>query len=341
LNTTQAVGEASHEVVFNILEACTGDSMLRLRSPNLWIITISLLAWLIAELMVPSVIRSAYDGQSLEIFNRLINGQDLHPPERYVDAWRGVERRFFVLAGLVVVFWIGLRPPLANLLKPVFHTEPQISPAMVLATAFTIGVLAGVAEVTHLTIRHLVERHPGRDFSWDLLWIGPVSSAVMFLLIAVLLLVITRILTRGNGIAGPISLRLFVLFFSFLAFYSLLESPRLRLFPAAAIILSLGLAWQVTRVAIARSANFNRLARRGLSATVVLLLGLLVYGFLTLPGQIERRNLTKLPAALVQSPNILLIILDTVRAENLSVYGYPISLDVALACQPLYRPVAA
>jgi arylsulfatase A-like enzyme len=37
---------------------------------------------------------------------------------------------------------------------------------------------------------------------------------------------------------------------------------------------------------------------------------------------VEREALAKLPPAPPNAPNVLLIVLDTVRAQNLSVYGY-------------------
>jgi hypothetical protein len=48
-----------------------------------------------------------------------------------------------------------------------------------------------------------------------------------------------------------------------------------------------------------------------------------VAGILMLPRLRERRALGKLPPAAEGVPNVLLLVLDTVRAASLSLYGYP------------------
>jgi glucan phosphoethanolaminetransferase (alkaline phosphatase superfamily) len=52
---------------------------------------------------------------------------------------------------------------------------------------------------------------------------------------------------------------------------------------------------------------------------LVALLGLSIYLWRALP---EYRALAKLPPASPKAPNVLLIVLDTVRAQSLSLYGY-------------------
>ncbi len=270
---------------------------------------------------MPGVIRRAYRGESLEVLNRIITGQAEHPPEFYVREWRSLARRLLALAAAAVAVWFFLRPRLSKLLSPLLHAEPRLSPGATMKLSFAFGVLAGVGEAAHLTVRHLIERHPVRGFSWDLIWIGPASATVFFLTVGLLLILVVRLLTRTPHALTPVSLRLVLLVLASLACYSLLESPRLRLHPLAGVLLSLGVAWQLARLA-ARSSGFARVLRVGFASTVAILLGLLIYGAATLPSRVERRALAQLPEARERAPNILLLVLDTVRAANLGVYGY-------------------
>lgn len=292
-----------------------------LRPLLLWALAL-LVVWAGAELIAPGVIRSAYRGESLEALNRVITGQAEHPPEFYIQEWRSLVRRLLALAAVAVLFWFTVRPRLAKLLSPLLHAEPRLSPGATMKVAFAFGVLAGVGEAAHLTIRHLIERHPVRGFSWDLVWIAPASATVFFLAVGVLLLLVVRLLTRTPRPLTPAALRLVVAVFAFLACYSLLESPRLRLHPIATVLLSLGVAWQVGRVAAARPSGVARLLRVGFAGTAITLAALLAYGWATLPGLAERRALANLSQAREGAPNVLLLVLDTVRAANLGLYGY-------------------
>jgi hypothetical protein len=63
-------------------------------------------SWLVfSQLAVPPLIKSAYRGESLPIFNSLIAGQALHPIEHYLATWHRIAwRTLFILlpmAGLI------------------------------------------------------------------------------------------------------------------------------------------------------------------------------------------------------------------------------------------------
>jgi len=88
-------------------------------------------------------------------------------------------------------------------------------------------------------------------------------------------------------------------------------------FPLQAI----GIAYQTARFTRSRSVAFNCLVRHSSGWFVILLLGLIgaAQGLQVLG---ERNVLVDLPVRDPSSPNVLLIVLDTVRAESLSLYGY-------------------
>src|SRR5207248_1215346 len=87
------------------------------------------------------------------------------------------------------------------------------------------------------------------------------------------------------------------------------------------ILLCLGLATQTTRVLRRRWARVSPYLRRGLIWLVLL------FACITSVGIVEssltrHRQVSAMPAAPTSAPNVLLVTLDTVRAQNLSLYGY-------------------
>jgi arylsulfatase A-like enzyme len=94
-----------------------------------------------------------------------------------------------------------------------------------------------------------------------------------------------------------------------------------RLHVIAGALLVLGVAAQLRRSISRRGVRFLQLVHRSVLwlAATVLVLGLGVNGWNAFA---ERRAVLALPTSPNSVPNILLIILDTVRSANLSLYGY-------------------
>ena len=89
----------------------------------------------------------------------------------------------------------------------------------------------------------------------------------------------------------------------------------------AVLLLAAGLAIQTCRLITSHADRFHLLVRRTVPYLIALVaaLGLCVGAWKLIP---EYRALKKLPPAPKNAPNVLLIVLDTVRAESLSLYGY-------------------
>jgi arylsulfatase A-like enzyme len=89
----------------------------------------------------------------------------------------------------------------------------------------------------------------------------------------------------------------------------------------AVLLLAAGLAWRAASAAVSFSSAFARLVR----ATVwpaAIVVGVLAVVASALPVIAERRAIAQLPAASPERPNVLLIVLDTVRAQSMSLHGY-------------------
>lgn len=90
---------------------------------------------------------------------------------------------------------------------------------------------------------------------------------------------------------------------------------------AVVILLGLGMGLQASRMIARNAGGFSRLVSR--TAVPLVLLAVLACGFVVgIPTYQEHRALSALPEAAPEKPNVLLIIWDTVRERNLSLYGY-------------------
>ncbi len=193
------------------------------------------------------------------------------------------------------------------------RTPRRAEPVRILRMAVWFGLLVGLLEVAVMGMQKLLFHevlHVARDF----VWMTPVAELLLFLLI--------------GGLLAPVSLRwprlasrrtaAFV--FAMLTILGLfLFYPKLHV--VAMLLLAAGAAAQIARIVTARATGFDRLVRRTTPAMLGLvpLLGVGLHAGLWWN---ERRVLGRLPEARGGAPNVLLVVLDTVRAQNLSVYGY-------------------
>ena len=151
--------------------------------------------------------------------------------------------------------------------------------------------------------------------SRDVIWMAPLGYLALALslgvVMAVLRLAMPRLVTRRVVTTTLLA---------FGAFCVLLLIPRVHW--VAKLILALGIAVKLAGVIDSNHAAWRRSMRRSALAlaTSMLLIGAL--GRLA-RATAEYRFDREAPAAAAGAPNVLLIILDTVRAASLSLYGYP------------------
>jgi arylsulfatase A-like enzyme len=148
----------------------------------------------------------------------------------------------------------------------------------------------------------------------EILWISPIFDLLLFSLIALGLCV------AGSLVRAAKNARLVVFLFALLTAYDWLAlSGRLLLF--AVVILAVGLAVFCARGFAAELDKNLRRIRRSLpwlaAATVIVLAG--VEGSKRMA---ERSALAGLAPAAAGAPNVLILVMDTVRADHLSGYGY-------------------
>ncbi|HEV8385680.1 MAG TPA: sulfatase [Candidatus Acidoferrales bacterium] len=149
---------------------------------------------------------------------------------------------------------------------------------------------------------------------WEIIWVSAFFDLFLFLLAGIALTVVARFLPRAWA------LRLCAFSLSFLMFLDwLLISGRIRY--SGCLVLAVGLATVATRWIYGHAGSALRMWRRSFPAVAAAV----VLVFVIMQGGgwlVERISVARLPAPAPDAPNILVIVVDTLRADHLSSYGY-------------------
>jgi len=201
-----------------------------------------------------------------------------------------------------------------NPTPPESTPAPGLGAAGVLRLAVLVGLATGVAELIVLAILKW-GTHRFIFVSLDAAWMLPLGDLLLAVALPGLLLalVLPRLPERFRWPLGAGAL-------TGLGVYVVaLLVPSLASWGAWA--LAAGAAVQAGRSAAGAPARWDRAGRRwGPGLLLVVLLTAL--GFLQWRGARERRILAEAGTAPAGAPNVLLLVLDTVRSMELSLYGY-------------------
>jgi arylsulfatase A-like enzyme len=149
----------------------------------------------------------------------------------------------------------------------------------------------------------------GRYFQWAV----PVASLAVLMLPGLAIAVLNRL---RPGIISP---RLGVWIFGTLAIWGpLLRAP---LYGAATLLLAAGISRSISPWFSRPDSRFRRFARYSLPALAALVAGTATATYVR-QVLTEYRAVARLPAPPAGAANVLLIVMDTVRAANLGLYGY-------------------
>ncbi|MGH7503099.1 MAG: sulfatase [Longimicrobiales bacterium] len=184
-----------------------------------------------------------------------------------------------------------------------------------LRSALWFGLALGVTEVLALGVKKVLlggTIHVSPQF----VWMAPTGNVVLFLAMAFVVHAIARVVPRVNAYATCIVL------FVFLSTVALLALPRV-LAPWAVVAVALGVAVQSAVRHIGARARFQRIIR----VSTVLLAGLVLLFAGLLNGYAwfrERSAVARRPEPSAGTPNIVMIVWDTVRAASLGLYGFTV-----------------
>ena len=160
----------------------------------------------------------------------------------------------------------------------------------------------------------------------QVLWVAPVFDALFFLLVGIGVAVVAQFLPQKFAKQAVFFVFCFLVFFGWLLVYL---SGRLN--PAATAILGAGIGYQISTLIVARENRFAQFAQRTFKilAGVTLALFILVQGGFWIRERVATSNLPQSQRS-EPTPNILVIVMDTVRADHLSLQGYERETDPTL-----------
>lgn len=194
-------------------------------------------------------------------------------------------------------------------------TLPPTPTARVRSLSFWAGgsaIAAGSAQVAIAAVRRFGEN----EFIWvsrDFVWMIPLGYLIVFLALAVPVGLLALAMPRRIG------QRAFAFVFSALAALAvLLMFPRLH--PIASLAVAIGLGVRVASSA-GNTTVRTRWVPRWAAAAAALLVAVATVREISYRTA-ESRGIAALPAVRDGAPNVLLIILDTVRAASISYMGY-------------------
>ena len=195
-------------------------------------------------------------------------------------------------------------------------SAPQTSgirPAKILLIAIWIGLGAGFLDLALFVLRNRLFAGDFYRLGDHFRWIIPAGVGFLVLVPGAALAGFAIVRRRGLGPGWVVGILSFVGFLDVCA--------RLPFELWAALLFSGGLAVQSARVVASRRESFLRLVHR----TIPLLFGAMVAIVLVSFGGrawLEHQAATALPSPPADARNVLLIVWDTVRTDNLSLHGY-------------------
>ncbi|MFQ5665226.1 MAG: sulfatase [Candidatus Binatia bacterium] len=195
----------------------------------------------------------------------------------------------------------------------VASTSPSPPACTILLIATWSGLVTGLVE----GVAFLIFQNFGGliDVPPEILSVTPLFDVLLFGGLGLTLVGVCRVSPRG-GVQVAVCVCAFVAFVDWLAI-----GVSSRMHYAALVLLAAGLAVQLSRWVRAHESAVLRFWRLSMpwAAALAVLAGVAVQGGRWLR---ERNETTSLPAALPGAPNVVVIVVDTLRADHLSSYGY-------------------
>ncbi len=183
----------------------------------------------------------------------------------------------------------------------------------ILALWFVLALAFGLVEGGYIRFASLVLHQPTM-LGPLVLWMAPTMDLIWLGLAAIALLVLRRLRPEWVTLRLAVGVLLFVGFLTLLFLFD-------RIDRRASVLLALGLAVQGSRLCVGAGEGFLRLVRRGVWAMPLLVVGI-TGGQQLLARSAERRAIAALGPAPAGAPNVLLLVLDTVRDWDISADGY-------------------
>lgn len=289
-----------------------------------WAVALAGAWWAGSRWLVPRLIESAYHERSFGFLNRVVSGRDVHPLDRYLEDWEALAGRVDLLLVAVVVLSFTVlyfrlpsrfRAAHRRLLEKADLASEPMSAGETLLAAASGGLAVGTWTGAFLAYMSIVRGEAVPDFrfvSLDIVWMSPLADLFAFFVLGLVLIAV-------GSVARRLRSRRWVIFvvLSCTLLGALMLPGWLHAWSAA--LLALGVAYQGSRYAAI-------LWRPRVAGGVALGLGALTVaaGGLVRSSAVasERAAFEALPPIDASRPNVLLVVLDAVRARSLSAYGH-------------------
>jgi arylsulfatase A-like enzyme len=190
---------------------------------------------------------------------------------------------------------------------------------LLIATFFAL--LGAYGELAMLVFDAVVRAEHAR-VGLQVVWMTPAADVLLFACLALLAMPTLGLFRRGTA------LRIAATGFALLAALGVVGIEHWS-YPSGGIVLALGIGVATGRRAAEVPARFFSLSRRTVPVLAVLTF-VLGAGYNLLVRVREARALAALPAMRAGAPNVLLLIWDTVRADDLDLYGFALPTSPAL-----------
>lgn len=274
--------------------------------------------------VVPRVIRSAYEGTGLGWIGRMMSGRG----SRGVDAYLAVADRLVILGGILLAIaiaaafaaWI-LRRELRQGWNQAVREGGSRSVVDVAFPALTAALVAGLVEASARWWRYWGTGYISPYNDVKVFWMAPLSLGLGVFLLVLLAFYALRGPRYGVKPALGVSFAVATGTASLILGLSLGRPPfSVGIHRLAVLFLAIGVGVTAGRLVVARPRLLGELRKAALPAA----LGLAVVPLLAtaLDRLAEHRRMGALPEP-AGGPDVILIVWDTVRRDNLSLYGYP------------------
>jgi arylsulfatase A-like enzyme len=191
--------------------------------------------------------------------------------------------------------------------SPEFLAELPARPLFFTLFGLWFGIVLGLAESAY-------RLYHGPAVTWrHTLWLAPVADGAFFLVVGVGVTIVARF-RSGGGPFFQAALRVFLA----LGLSAMLILMLPTVYPLAAMVLALGLAVQATNMLAGHSYAVAAFARRSLWVAMIGAVAIAVWAFDA--DRVAARPRVMTPPA--GARNVVLLVLDTVRAQSLSLLGY-------------------
>ncbi len=195
------------------------------------------------------------------------------------------------------------------------RSRPRIG--LLLLFAIWLGIIAGLVESAGLLVFQRInwERWgPSLHVSAEIFWISPVVDVILFAAVAVVLWMSGRLIPRVGALRAAVAILTALTLYDWLTVTG-------RLSHLACLLLATGIAVAFSRWVARHEIAVLQFVLRSLPVAA----GIVVLAIVGIRGGRwlnERRAVANLPAAASGAPNVLVIVLDTLRADHLSSFGY-------------------